>query len=250
MLCGRSFKNLKRESVKGTNGTILIIGGSEIYTGAPIFAAKAALRSGSDLAFILCSELAVIPIKSLHEAAVSIFRYDERILNKVTAAVVGPGLGIIDSDQLQIILKNIEYLNARKIPIVIDADAIHYYKLGYFNFVSNLVITPNYKERINLEVQEHHICIFKDENDIISYSKMQYIVFNAGSKKRCGGQGDMLSGILATALSLNKENPVDACISACELVRAAASMAFEENGFSLVTSDIIEQIPAALKLFL
>ena len=48
---------------KGDNGRIAVIGGSDLYTGAPYFSAISALKSGADLAFILCSKSSAIPIK-------------------------------------------------------------------------------------------------------------------------------------------------------------------------------------------
>ena len=41
-----------------------VLGGSARYTGAPYYAAMAALRTGADLAFVFCAEEASIPIKS------------------------------------------------------------------------------------------------------------------------------------------------------------------------------------------
>ena len=56
--------NYQKYHYKGQNGKVAIIGGSKTYTGAPYFAAMAALRTGSDLAFVYCHEDAAIPIKS------------------------------------------------------------------------------------------------------------------------------------------------------------------------------------------
>jgi ATP-dependent NAD(P)H-hydrate dehydratase len=39
---------------KGDNGRIAVIGGSALYTGAPYFAAMAALKSGAELATVFC----------------------------------------------------------------------------------------------------------------------------------------------------------------------------------------------------
>lgn len=202
MRIGKAFDNLKNEGKKGYNGTILVIGGSEIYTGAALFSAKAALRSGSDLVFIMCPESVKSAFKSLHEAAVIPFSFPEYILSKITVCIVGPGLGRIQQSELEIICKVMKFLNNRGVPFVIDADGLHYYKEGLFNFVNMAVLTPNYKEKKDLKVKEEHICIYKDLNDMIIYKNIVNIVFNKGSLKRCGGQGDMLTGILGTALSI------------------------------------------------
>lgn len=49
---------------KGQAGRIGIVGGSEEYTGAPIFASMAAFRTGADLVHVFCAKNAAIPIKS------------------------------------------------------------------------------------------------------------------------------------------------------------------------------------------
>ena len=48
---------------KGSHGRVAIFGGSEKYTGAPYYAASAALSCGVDLATIFCAQEASIPIK-------------------------------------------------------------------------------------------------------------------------------------------------------------------------------------------
>ena len=46
----------KRDSHKGDNGRLLIIGGSPEYTGAPALAGVAALRSGADSVVVAAPE--------------------------------------------------------------------------------------------------------------------------------------------------------------------------------------------------
>ena len=48
---------------KGCSGRVAIVGGSEMYTGAPYYASMAALKVGSDLATVFCASEASIPIK-------------------------------------------------------------------------------------------------------------------------------------------------------------------------------------------
>lgn len=55
---------LTKNSKKGDNGNIGIIGGSYEYTGAPYYAAISALKVGADLVHIFCSKSAAVPIKT------------------------------------------------------------------------------------------------------------------------------------------------------------------------------------------
>lgn len=240
------FTNLANKSSKGENGTILIIGGSYKYTGAPIFSAKAAMRSGSDLVYIWTTKKAILPIKSMHNAIVSKITYKKSVLNKITACVIGPGLGRVKENILNDIIYIANYLSDRNIPIIIDADGIHYYKRGLFHNLKTCILTPNHNENKRLNVSPGHIKICKGINDKIYINSECHLVFTPGSGKRCGGQGDILTGVLATALSICKGNLLEACLSACKLTRISANIAFYSKGYSTIAEDIIESLPLAL----
>eukprot|EP00804_Cyclotella_cryptica_P021938 CCRYP_000894-RA/>CCRYP_000894-RA protein AED:0.05 eAED:-0.04 QI:0/-1/0/1/-1/1/1/0/377 len=57
------FPQLTSAAHKGSHGRIAIFGGSEKYTGAPYYAASAALNCGVDLVTVFCAKEASIPIK-------------------------------------------------------------------------------------------------------------------------------------------------------------------------------------------
>ena len=63
-LLGHLLPDLQPSQYKGNSGKVCVIGGSPEYTGAPYYAAIAALRSGSDLAFVQTHREALTPIKS------------------------------------------------------------------------------------------------------------------------------------------------------------------------------------------
>jgi len=70
-----------------------------------------------------------------------------------------------------------------------------------------------------------------------------------GSGRRCGGQGDLLSGSLATFFywSLQSNEPNPALIAACAssyFVKKLNLAAFEKLGRSLLASDMVNEIPA------
>lgn len=247
MFLGNSFKNIGPKTHKGENGTVIIIGGSEMYTGAPIFSALAALKTGSDLAYIFTHENSVSQIKKLLEAVVLPFRFVPEILEKATTCIIGPGLGKINDSDLKILLNILEFLDSKNVPFIIDGDAIHYYKKGVFSNLGTVILTPNHNEAKNLFPNFNHICIYKGKLDRIEFKDSKTFVFNESSMKRCGGQGDLLTGILATALSHCSGNFIDACISSCEMIREASRCAFELKEYSLMTSDIIDVLPTILR---
>jgi ATP-dependent NAD(P)H-hydrate dehydratase len=117
---------------KGMLGRITVVGGCDQYTGAPYFAASAALRVGADLVSVLCTEEAAVPIKCYspdimvlgrltkyaeHEAA-------QRLVSKADCVVIGTGLGL-DPKILEV-ARNIliHRSSSEKKAIVVDGDGI------------------------------------------------------------------------------------------------------------------------------
>ena len=89
--------------LKGDLGRIAIIGGSPEYTGAPYFAAISALRTGSDLVYILTQQEAAVPIKSyspdlivmplLNQEGENWMTRIYQSIGRCQSWVIGPGLG-------------------------------------------------------------------------------------------------------------------------------------------------------------
>jgi ATP-dependent NAD(P)H-hydrate dehydratase len=70
-----------------------------------------------------------------------------------------------------------------------------------------------------------------------------------GSRKRCGGIGDILSGTIGTfsqysmrETQLTANRLLDSCAMACYVTRRASKIAFDERGHSLIATDIIEKL--------
>ena len=141
----------KKESHKGENGRLLIVGGGPYY-GAPALSSFAAQRTGVDLIFVATprkvaraitsySPLLIKPVRLAKDIAklsptliVKELKDENhlvsndieiiKILNsKVDALVIGPGLGSEEETQIAI-EKIIDLFIKNKKPVVIDADAI------------------------------------------------------------------------------------------------------------------------------
>ena len=76
---------------------------------------------------------------------------------------------------------------------------------------------------------------------------------NPGSKKRCGGIGDLLSGTIATYSQYTPRwnnqignDKLYQLAMACWVIRRASNMAFTRKGHSLIAPDIIEDIISVL----
>ena len=141
----------KKESHKGENGRLLIIGGGPYY-GAPALSAFAALRTGADLIYVLTpkkvtraitsySPLLLKPqrlakkmakfspnliVKELSDEEVLIpedLEIAEKYVKKIDTLLIGPGLGNHEKT-LEAVEQIIKFFVKSKKSIVIDADAI------------------------------------------------------------------------------------------------------------------------------
>ncbi|NOZ89057.1 MAG: NAD(P)H-hydrate epimerase, partial [Crenarchaeota archaeon] len=119
---------------KGRGGRVLIVGGSEEYTGAPIIAGLAAEAAGVDLVFIAstpnvaaaaASRPTLIPVRleghpSLHPDHLGRLL---PLLQRVDAVAVGMGLGS-RSETIEAVEKLVEEARRLGKPVVVDADAL------------------------------------------------------------------------------------------------------------------------------
>ncbi|XP_019419165.1 PREDICTED: ATP-dependent (S)-NAD(P)H-hydrate dehydratase isoform X1 [Lupinus angustifolius] len=200
----------------------------------------------------------------------------DKWMERFDCLVIGPGLGR-DPFLLDCVSEIMRHARQSNVPIVIDGD-------GLFLVTNNLdlvsgyalaVLTPNVNEYkrlvqkvlssevddvdgtqqlVSLSKQIGGVTVLKKgKSDLISDGATVKSVSIYGSLRRCGGQGDILSGSVAVFLSwarqaasdpnsnLSSKNPtVLGCIAGSAILRKAASLAFSNKKRSTVTGDIIE----------
>ncbi len=164
----------KKESHKGENGRLLIVGGGPYY-GAPALSSFAAQRTGVDLIYVATpkkvtraitsySPLLIKPIRLAKDVAKlsptlivkelndenhlvsSDLEIIKTLNSKVDALVIGPGLGSEEDTQIAVEII-IDFFVKNKKPLLIDADAIKV--LGNKPDLiknSQMVITPHSSE--------------------------------------------------------------------------------------------------------
>nr|XP_034970372.1 ATP-dependent (S)-NAD(P)H-hydrate dehydratase isoform X1 [Zootoca vivipara] len=276
---------------KGQDGRIGIIGGCQEYTGAPYFAAISALKVGADISHVFCTKDAATVIKSYSPELIVHPVLDspdavhevEKWLPRLHSVVIGPGLGRDD-----VLLENakgiIEKSKIKGIPIIIDADGLWLIaqQPSLIQGYPRAILTPNAMEfsrlyeamlRDPVDSNDHHGCLLrlsqalgnltivqKGERDLISDGEKVLVCSHEGSSRRCGGQGDLLSGslgvlahwaFLAGPEKTNGQNPfLVAAFGACSLTRQCNNQAFQKCGRSMTASDMVLEIGAAFnKLF-
>uniref|UniRef100_A0A671W4G7 ATP-dependent (S)-NAD(P)H-hydrate dehydratase n=1 Tax=Sparus aurata TaxID=8175 RepID=A0A671W4G7_SPAAU len=271
---------------KGQDGRIGIIGGCQDYTGAPYFAAISALKVGADLSHVFCTKDAATVIKSYSPELIvhpvldspNAVEEIEKWLPRLHGLVVGPGLGREDL-LLKTAKEVIEKSKARDIPIVIDADGLWLVtqQPAVIQGYQKGILTPNFMEFTRLYESLHHepmdssdhqrnvmqlsvamgnlTLVLKGEQDLITDGSKVISCSVEGSGRRCGGQGDLLSGSLGVlahwahaASAAGTVNPsMVAAFGACSLTRQCNSQAFQRHGRSTTTTDMIQEIGTAFK---
>ncbi|OGY25975.1 MAG: NAD(P)H-hydrate dehydratase [Candidatus Woykebacteria bacterium RBG_16_44_10] len=244
------------DSHKGQNGVVLIIGGSEKFHGAPLFAAKIASKivdlvyfssvpENNELIKKMKSELCdfiAIPQEEVFEAA-----------EKADAVLVGPGLGAGEETTL---LTNDLLKRFPNKKFVLDADA--FTGLDKNLLGKNCIVTPHkeeFKELFGIDASKDTViemakkygCIIalKGVEDCVSNGEELRVnaTGNAGMTK--GGTGDVLAGLIAALACKN-----DLFLVACAGVfinGTAGDRLKEKVSYYYNASDLVEKIPKTIK---
>jgi NAD(P)H-hydrate epimerase len=255
-----------KDSHKGLNGTILVVAGSKIYTGAPVFSALGAMRAGADLAILTTPkraadiaatnpDLITVPLDGDFLKPVHVKKI-QNYFDKADVMVLGPGLG---EDKLtkKAILELITQFNK---PIVIDADALKALK----NKTSvlkgkDIILTPHRKEFEKLsgltatEKSVHKfadakkcVVLMKAPTDIISDGEQVKLNKTGNPGMTVGGTGDVLAGVVA-GLATQNIGLCEAAAFGAKIVGTAGDLAYAEKGYGLLASDVLEKVPVAMK---
>ena len=240
------LKKRDNSSHKGNNGSILIVGGSADYHGAPAIAGMAGFGAGSDLVYIATPESAATAVKSASpDLIVKSLKGDYlsldnvadilELADKVDAVVLGPGSAINDETSK---LFNVLVSKIKK-PVVLDADGLKQVDISLIKNKENIVLTPHlaefnlfFKNNLKLELDSYDFSkvnenitsfqqtaksvkgtvVVKGENDLILSGNKFRINRSGNAGMTVGGTGDALTGIIASLLSQNL-NPFDeACL--------------------------------------
>ena len=268
-------KERPADSHKGQFGRLLVIGGSEIFSGAPTLVALAAYRTGVDLVDVAAPEIAAQSIASFSPSIITIklpgsnlatrhLRILDEHVYRANTIAIGPGLGLA-KETVSAVRRIINFAIKHKKPVLIDADALK--ALGVVRrrmFDESVVITPHagefeavsgkapsrdLKTRMN-EVKEFAslsgaVTVLKGHTDVIS-DGIRLKLNNTGNPgMTVGGTGDVLSGIIAGLMAQGLE-PYRSAVAGAFVNGAAGDLAAEHYGYHLTPTDLIEHIPKIL----
>lgn len=260
---------------KGTFGKVYCLCGSVGYTGAPVFAGRAAMRTGSGLVYlgVPAAVWQVTAVKSdeampfpLPDRDGKLSLAAEGAIRERTAScdavLIGCGLGRSDeSDQLVRRLLDMEK------PLILDADGLnalqHHMDTLSVRADRTTVLTPHEGEFVRMggdlssgreraarefALQHGVYLVLKGHRTIVAAPDGRMAVNttgNAGMAK--GGSGDILSGMLLSLLGQGMA-PFEACCAAVWLHGRAGDLAAADKGEpGMIPSDLLGQIPYAMK---
>jgi hydroxyethylthiazole kinase-like uncharacterized protein yjeF len=240
------FRN-KKNSHKGSYGHLNVVAGCK--KGAGIIAAKAAFGFGAGLVSVVCHENLDLPYHIMQTHFVS---------ENCTAIAIGMGLGKYETQEIRRLLN-------KDVAKIIDAD-LFYDELICEVLNQEVVLTPHPKEFVSLlklceiadidvsELQNNRflyvqmfskkypkvVLLLKGANVIISQNEKLFVNSFGSAVLSKGGSGDVLSGLVGSLLAQGYK-ALDAAITA-SLAHAIASRNYKKNNYSLIPSDLVEEI--------
>ena len=258
---------------KGTFGKVFCLCGSVGFTGAPVFATRAAVRTGSGLVYLgvprsiwevvakRCDEAMPFPLPDQNGKLALAAETEIRTrIAACDAVLIGCGLGrSAESDALTRNLLNIDK------PIVLDADGINTLQ-DHTDLLQNraapTILTPHEGEFLRIGdltagregsaaafAKAHGVTLgLKGHRTVIASPDGRLAVTPTGNSGMAkGGSGDVLSGMILSLLGQGTD-PFDACCAAVYLHGLAGDLAAaEKTEYAMTPTDMIEKIPEAYK---
>ncbi len=264
---------------KGRFGRVAILGGARGYAGAPLLAARGAVRAGAGLVTIgLPSSLSTVPPASLPEAMTRALPENssgtltkdgyEAVLEFAASAdviAVGPGLSN-HPDAVGLVGRLLPRLTC---PVVLDADGVNAFAGDahrLHDVPASLVITPHPGEMARLlgrEVQSVQndrvgtareaarlvggVAVLKGARTVVAGPDGRALVIPTGNPAMAtGGMGDVLTGAVAALIGAGMP-AFEAAACAAYLHGLAGDLAASALGeWGVLASEVADRLPRAL----
>ena len=270
----RSLPRRDPEGHKGTFGKVLCVCGSVGYTGAPIFAGRGAVRTGSGLVFLAVPE-SVWPVAAVKSDEAMPFPVPEaegrlsllaeepirRRAESCDAVLIGCGLGrgwqtdalvrklltiekplVLDADGLNALSGREELLQKRAAPTILTPHEGEFLRLGGGLSAGREAAAAAFSEKYGVYL------VLKGHRTVVAAPDGRLAVNGTGNSGMAkGGSGDILSGVVLSLLGQGIA-PFDACCAAvyCHgLAGDLAAAALGERG--MAPTDLLARLPRAFQ---
>ena len=266
------------DSSKRDFGCLLVVGGSEVYSGAPALAGMAALRTGCGLVVIAAPTGVATAIRAyspdlivhpLSGNVISANCTDElsRLLEYCDALVIGPGIGR-NPETREAISSILKTAAQKRKPTLIDADAIRALAdrrnllgetsaiitphAGEFSALSGTEVPNDWRKRVSIckSFALEHSCVvlLKGHNTVVTDGQRVKINPTGNPGMAVGGMGDVLSGIIGAFLAQRSDRFLSA-VAGAYVHGSAGDLVRKRTGFHMVASDLIEALPTVLRRY-
>lgn len=268
----------KKFSHKGNYGRVLVVGGSKLYSGAPMLAGLAALRAGAGLVYVASPEKVAYAIKSqapdlitlpFSGESLSKANIDElsEIYEKADVVVVGNGLGY-NEETLEAVSSLVEEIQNKGKKVIVDADGLRAFSrfqerikegnllitphVGEFLRISEVQVGETWKEKYaevkRFASQKKCTTLLKGYHTVISDGKVVKVLIGGNPGLSKGGSGDVLAGLIAGFVAQGL-NLVRASIVGGFTLNLASDSLFQKYGFHYLASELLEESAKVLSKY-
>jgi NAD(P)H-hydrate epimerase len=262
------------QSRKGDNGTVLIVGGSRIYHGAPLLSSMAALISGTDLVYTAIPKINLISSRTFSPNLIFLPLPDDKLTmgsarkllsilpKKVHSSAIGMGLGISKVNSLCFLINT---LLMEKTRLLLDASSLVPDVLKEL-INSKSVVTPHageFKRLFGVDVGQSKddqigivikkakeygiVVVLKGYWNIVSDGERICVIERTTPSMTVGGTGDILSGLISGFLT--KNDPFESSILGLFFNGLAGLNLHDKLGLHLMATNFLEELPIVMKNF-
>ncbi len=270
-----AFLPQRTESIhKGDRGGVLIVGGCSLYRGAPVLAARGALRSGCGLAVIfsdecVCSGAAVSLPECIMQSGLfsssqkEIINVLESWESRIECLVLGPGIGrsAEAGEIVRLVLEKWEK------PLILDGDGIFWlsqYESVFERRVS-LLLTPHEGEAARLLgasiesircarresarriAARDGIILLKGPQTLVDDGVRCEMIDEGNQALAIPGSGDVLSGSIAAFSAAGLPLFESACLGAFVHGRAGRLVSRKLGIDGVLASEVADALPLILQ---
>ncbi len=249
---------------KGIYGHALIVAGNAATMGAALLAARACLRVGTGLTTLCLPSSGLIALNATLPEVMALPQNEDlaiEALEKYTAIAIGPGLGLLEENELLFI----KVLNLKK-PLVLDADALNMlakHKDLLNRLPEQTILTPHVKEfdrlfgmhqtwwqRVETAKEQAKarklIIILKNQYTFVCLPSGEVHINQTGNPGMAsGGMGDVLTGMIAGFLAQSYSSEDAAKLAV--YVHGKAGDELTKKRFTVSALQVSDQLPKTLK---
>ena len=261
------YQPVAKETHKGIQGHVLLIGGSYGKMGSVCLSGKAALRSGCGLVTAHVPKCGYEIVQIAVPEAMVMTDANDKIITAFPSDFISDaiGIGMGMGHELETQRAFYDFLQTNKCPLIVDADTLNILsqnKEWLSLLPKNTILTPHKKELerligvwktedekidkvIQLSTENDIIIVVKGAPTLLVYKDAVYENTTGNQALATAGSGDVLTGIITGLVAQNYE-PLNAAILGVYLHGLTADLAVPETGCaSFIASDIITHLGKA-----